>query len=434
LFLFVQGIHAPGPDVFISLFVLLVLIVFSGLISASEVAYFSMSAQQLDTLTEKEDSHSRRVIELMNRPRYLLSTILICNNLVNVAIAIISFYMLKMIIDFSIYPLLGFLINVIGVTFFIVIFGEALPKTYATKHQMRVAYLLALPLYIARQIFWPVSYILVSSTKNIENRLRKNRSSNDISLEELEQAIDLTADYKTSKEEIGMLKGIVKFSNITVKQIMRARVDVFAIEDNVSFKELVLKVKESGYSRVPVFKETIDNITGVLYTKDLLGHLDKENFQWQQLLRQPLFVPESKKINDLLKDIQSSRNHLSIVVNEYGGMEGIITLEDILEEVIGDINDEYDDKLPESNFKKLDSYNYIFEGKTMLKEVQEVLGIKEDVFAEAKGEADSIAGLILELAGKFPEKNDEFSVDKYLFKVLDINRNRIQRVKITIRQ
>jgi gliding motility-associated protein GldE len=428
----IPGIHAPEQGVWLALLAILVLIILSGLVSASEVAFFSMSAKELDALTEKEDTQSRRLIELLNRPRYLLATILICNNLVNVGIVILSFFFLRSIIDFNMYPVAAFLLNVIGVTFFLVIFGEALPKTYATRHQMQVAYFLALPLYLARQVLWPISYLLVSSTNVIENRLRKNKNS-EISIEELEHAIDLTSDNQTSKEEIGMLKGIVKFSNITVKQIMKARVDVFAVEDNISFKELVSKVKEAGYSRIPVYKETIDNIQGILYTKDLLGHLEKESFQWQQLLRPPVFVPESKKINDLLKDIQSNRSHLSIVVDEYGGMAGIITLEDILEEVIGDINDEYDDVLPEVNYKKLDAYTYIFEGKTMLKEVQKVLDIKEEIFEDIRGEADSLAGLVLEIAGKFPVKNDEFVYKNYLFKVLDISRNRIQRVKLVIK-
>jgi putative hemolysin len=413
LLFLLSGIQMPDADGLYALLAILVLILFSGLVSASEVAFFSMTSKDTDVLTEKEDAISKRVIDLLNRPRYLLATILICNNLVNVAIAILSFFMLKSIIDFSVYPLAGLLVNVIGVTFFIVIFGEALPKTYAAKYPMKVAYFMSLPLFVARQIFIPVSYLLVSSTNVIENRLRKNKSK-DISLEELEHAIDLTAD-KTSKEEIGMLKGIVKFNNITVKQIMRARVDVFSVEDNLSFKEV------------------IDNVSGILYTKDLLGHLDKENFEWQQLLRPAMFVPESKKIHDLLKDIQLNRSHLSIVVDEYGGVSGIITLEDILEEVIGDINDEYDDALPEVNYKKLDSYNYIFEGKTLLKEFSEILNIKEETFEEARGEADTLAGLLLELAGKFPQRNDELVFGIFLFKILEISKNRIQKVKVTVK-
>jgi putative hemolysin len=431
LLFLLSGIQMPDADGLYALLAILVLILFSGLVSASEVAFFSMTSKDTDVLTEKEDAISKRVIDLLNRPRYLLATILICNNLVNVAIAILSFFMLKSIIDFSVYPLAGLLVNVIGVTFFIVIFGEALPKTYAAKYPMKVAYFMSLPLFVARQIFIPVSYLLVSSTNVIENRLRKNKSK-DISLEELEHAIDLTAD-KTSKEEIGMLKGIVKFNNITVKQIMRARVDVFSVEDNLSFKELIERVREAGYSRIPVYKEVIDNVSGILYTKDLLGHLDKENFEWQQLLRPAMFVPESKKIHDLLKDIQLNRSHLSIVVDEYGGVSGIITLEDILEEVIGDINDEYDDALPEVNYKKLDSYNYIFEGKTLLKEFSEILNIKEETFEEARGEADTLAGLLLELAGKFPQRNDELVFGIFLFKILEISKNRIQKVKVTVK-
>ncbi len=432
--LFIEGIHAPTSDVYWALLGILVLITASALISASEVAYFSMTSKEVDELTENdEDTTSKRVVELLNRPRYLLSTILILNNFVNVGITIISYFALKTIIDFSMYPFLGVITNVIGVTFFIVVFGEALPKTYATRHQMKVAYFMSLPIYLARQFFWPISYLLVSSTGIIEKRLRKNRNA-DVNLEELEHAIDLTANKEGSREEINMLKGIVKFSNITVKQIMRARVDVFAVDKELTFKELLPKVREAGYSRIPAYNETIDQIVGILYTKDLLGHLEEENFEWQQLLRQPNFVPETKKINDLLKDIQKNRSHLSVVVDEYGGVSGIITLEDILEEVIGDINDEYDDATPELFYKKIDPYNYIFEGKTMMKDVCEALNVKEDSFDEARGESDSLGGLILELAGKFPQRHDEFYFENFVFKVLEVNKNRIQKIKVTVKE
>ncbi len=432
--LFISGVNAPTSDVYWALIGILVLITASALISASEVAYFSISSKDIDKITEDdENTASKRVVDLLNRPRYLLSTVLILNNLANVGITIISYFVFKSVIDFSGYPLLGLVINVAGVTFFIVIFGEALPKTYATRHQVKVAYFMSLPLYLARQFFWPVSYLLVSSTGIIEKRLRKTRNA-DVNLEELEHAIDLTANKEGSSEEINMLKGIVKFSNISVKQIMRARVDVFAVDKDLSFKELLAKVRESGYSRIPVYNETIDNIVGVLYTKDLLGHLEEENYHWQELLRQPNFVPETKKINDLLKDIQSNRNHLSVVVDEYGGVSGIITLEDILEEVIGDINDEYDDATPELFYKKIDPYNFIFEGKTMMKDVCDALKVREGVFEEIRGEADSLGGLILELAGKFPQRHDEFYFKQFVFKVLEVNRNRIQKIKVTVKE
>ena len=434
IMLFISGINAPTSDVYWALIGILVLITASALISASEVAYFSISSKDIDEITEDdENATSKRVVDLLNRPRYLLSTILILNNLVNVGITIISYFVFKSIINFGIYPLLGFFINVIGVTFFIVIFGEALPKTYATRHQVKVAYFMSLPLYLARQFFWPISYLLVSSTGIIEKRLRKTRNA-DVNLEELEHAIDLTANKEGSSEEINMLKGIVKFSNISVKQIMRARVDVFAVDKDLSFKELLAKVRESGYSRIPVYNETIDNIIGVLYTKDLLGHLEQETYHWQELLRQPSFVPETKKINDLLKDIQSNRSHLSVVVDEYGGVAGIITLEDILEEVIGDINDEYDDTTPELFYKKIDPYNFIFEGKTMMKDVCDALEVREDIFEDIRGESDSLGGLILELAGKFPQRHDEFYFEQFVFKVLEVNRNRIQKIKVTIKE
>lgn len=431
--LFLLSINAPSVEVYWAFLGILVLITASALVSASEVAYFSLSPKEIDAISEKdEDETSKRVVTLLNRPRYLLSTILILNNFVNVGITIISYFAFKSLIDFNMHPIIGFVLNVIGVTFFIVIFGEALPKTYATKHQLKVAYFMSLPLYLARQFFMPLSYLLVSSTNIIEKRLKRNRNT-DVDLEELEHAIDLTTNGESGREEINMLKGIVKFSNITVKQIMRARVDVFAVEEDLPFKEMLQKVREAGYSRIPVYKDTIDQIIGVLYTKDLLGHLEEDNFNWKQLLRQPNFVPETKKINDLLKDIQKNRSHLSVVVDEYGGVSGIITLEDILEEVIGDINDEYDDTTPELFYKKIDPYNFIFEGKTMVKDVCEALEIKDDTFDEVKGESDTLAGLVLELAGKFPQRNDEYFFENFVLRVLEINKNRIQKVKVTVK-
>lgn len=431
--LFLLSINAPSVEVYWAFLGILVLITASALVSASEVAYFSLSPKEIDAISEKdEDETSKRVVTLLNRPRYLLSTILILNNFVNVGITIISYFAFKSLIDFNMHPIIGFVLNVIGVTFFIVIFGEALPKTYATKHQLKVAYFMSLPLYLARQFFMPLSYLLVSSTNIIEKRLKRNRNT-DVDLEELEHAIDLTTNGEGGREEINMLKGIVKFSNITVKQIMRARVDVFAVEEDLPFKEMLQKVREAGYSRIPVYKDTIDQIIGVLYTKDLLGHLEEDNFNWKQLLRQPNFVPETKKINDLLKDIQKNRSHLSVVVDEYGGVSGIITLEDILEEVIGDINDEYDDTTPELFYKKIDPYNFIFEGKTMVKDVCEALEIKDDTFDEVKGESDTLAGLVLELAGKFPQRNDEYFFENFVLRVLEINKNRIQKVKVTVK-
>lgn len=422
--------HA-GIELFYSAGVILILIILSGLISASEAAFFSLSAAQINMLTDREDPLSRKVIDLLNRPRYLLATILICNNLVNVAIAILSFFTLKLLINYNAYPIAATLVNVIGVTFFIVIFGEALPKTYATKYPMKVVYLVSWPIYIARQVFLPISYLLVTTTSLIEKRLRRHRPHN-VNLEELEHAIELTAD-KDREEEIGMLKGIVKFNNITVKQIMRARVDVFALEDTLSFEQLLQAIREAGYSRIPIYSETIDNIKGILHVKDLLAHLNKQEFEWQHLLRPAVFVPESKKISDLLKDIQSNRNHLSIVVDEYGGVSGIITLEDILEEVIGDIHDEYDETLPDENYKKLDPYTYIFEGKTLIKDFCEVVGISEESLDKARGEADTLAGLLLELAGRFPQRNEDFTFNNLHFRILEINKNRIQKIRVTIK-
>ncbi len=431
ILLLIDGISAPTAEMWFAIIIFFSLLALSGMVSASEVAFFSLNAKDTDDLTEKEDTASMRVIDLLNRPRYLLATILILNNLVNVAIVVLSYFIISRIIDFGIFPIMGFVLNVVGVTFMLVMFGEVLPKIYASRLQMKVAYFMSLPLIIARSIFKPVSYLLVTSTKFIEARLNR-RNNDDISLEELEHAIELTADTKSGREEIDMLKGIVKFGNTSAKQIMHARVNVFAVEENTPYDELLKKITEAGYSRVPVFKDSMDNIIGVLYVKDLLGELDASEYDWKQHLRQPYFVPETKKINELLKDMQISRNHLTIVVDEYGGVSGIITLEDILEEVIGDINDEYDEVASDVSFVKIDDNNYVFEGKTNIKDVCKTMNIREERFDEVRGDADSLGGLLLEITGKFPKRNDSITFENFIFRALDIHKNRIKKVKVTL--
>lgn len=424
--------QAPGVAIVIALLALMVLIVISGLISGSEVAYFSISQKEFNRLRELKDKPSAMIIDLLNKPRYLLATILITNNFVNVAIVIVSYYIFSNTLDLSAYPILGFLINVLGVTFFLVVFGEVLPKVYATKYNLRLAFLMSIPLLVLRSLFKPFSYLLVSSTRIIERRLTK-RSNGEFNPDELEQVIDLTAGEKSTPEEVKMLKGIVKFGNTMAKQIMRSRVDVVAIDENTKYLDLLDIIKEAGYSRIPVYKENLDNIIGIIYVKDLLEHLDERNeFNWHELLRTPIFTPETKKIDDLLKEIQDSRVHFVVVVDEYGGTSGIITLEDILEEVIGDIQDEYD-TLSELEYEKIDSNIYIFEGKTSLKDICKVLNLKDDIFDKARGDADSLAGLILEVAGKFPAKNEEFSFNNFSFKVISLGENRVTKVKITIK-
>lgn len=408
---------------------IIMLLACSALISGAEVGFFSLTEKEFRELRERDDRTSRTIISLLSKPRYLLSTILICNNLVNVSIVIISYFLL---LDYtSAHPLLGFLVNVLGVTFFLVFFGEVLPKVYATRHNIQLASFMAIPLLVAGKIVKPLSYVLVSSTRIIENRLSKKRYY-EFNPAELERAIDITSG-KSSRHEAKMLKGIVRFSNITVRQIMRPRMDVVALDDSVNFTDLLKIVKEAGYSRIPVYRDSLDNIIGILYVKDLLPHLNEPaDFKWQRLLRTAVFTPETKKVDTLLKEIQKKGVHLIIAVDEYGGTSGIITLEDILEEVIGEIRDEYDLLEEEPQFEKIDSKNYIFDGRMPLKEVCHKMNLRDDLFNNILSQSDTLAALILELSGKLPAKNDEFRYENLALKVVLMSENRIKKVMVTV--
>lgn len=445
----------PDPSVLLSVFsneiwslessllalCILALLVCSALMSGSEVAYFSLSPKDVSDLGKDGDSGSDRILKLLKRPGYLLSTILIGNNLVNVGIIVSSYYLTSRVFDLQDLQLggliltgdvLNFLINVVFVTFLLVLFGEVIPKVYATQYNIRLALFMSRPLLILRRAFWILSSFLVSSTRLIEKRLKSTGA--DISIEELDKAIDLTTDDEATKQEIKMLKGVVKFGNITVRQIMRSRVDIVGVEIQTSFGDLMDMIKNSGYSRIPVYEEDLDHIKGILYVKDLLGHLaENENFKWQDLLREPFYVPENKKIDDLFRDIQEKRIHMAIVVDEYGGTEGLITLEDIVEEVVGEIKDEFDD-LIEMSYQKIDDHNFIFEGKAPINDVCKIMGLNQNTFDEIQGEADSLGGLILEISGRIPNRDDELQYEGFLFKVLEVSNHRIERVKVTVKK
>lgn len=410
--------------------IILLLIICSALISAAEVAFFSLSSKDLSQLKNNPSKADKILIGLVEKPRELLATILISNNFVNVSVVILFYYITLIIFDFSHFPVLGFILQVLAVTGFIVLFGEVIPKVYSAQNNLKVARLMTYPLFVLEKIFYPISYVLIASTNVIEKKLlRKNNHT--ASLEEINHAIDMTVDEKTSKQEINILKGIVKFGNTTVKEIMKARTDVIAVEHNTNFQNLMKVVKDSGYSRIPVFKDTLDHVEGVLYSKDLIAHTDTDkDFNWQQLLRPPFFVPETKKIDMLLKDFQSKKTHLAVVVDEYGGTAGIVTLEDIMEEVIGEIKDEFDE-LHEIKYTQ-EGGSFIFEGKTMLNDLCKVMNLKQNAFDKIRGDADSLAGLVLELSGKMPKVNEEIKYQKYIFTVLSADSKRILKVKVTI--
>jgi len=331
---------------------------------------------------------------------------------------------------------IGFLITVVGVTFLLVLFGEVAPKIYAKLNNIFLARLMSRPLFFLMRVFRPFSRLLVSFSQGIERRLEARHPGGGVqaSRADFDEAIELTVSHEQdAAQEVDILKSIVKFGDVSVKQIMRSRVDVVAVDFRIGFHELLQIVRESGYSRIPVYDDDFDNVTGILYVKDLIGHLnDEEGFEWQELIRtNVLYVPEAKKISDLLKDFQREHLHMAIVVDEYGGSAGIVTLEDIMEEVIGEIKDEFDDE-SELIFRRIDEYNYVFEGKTLLNDACRVMGLDTSTFDEVKGDSDSLAGLILELYGSIPPKDTEIKYNHFTFRVVSVSKRRIEQVKITL--
>jgi putative hemolysin len=398
------------------------------------VAYFSLSSKELGRISDEFGVPTDRILNLLGRPRYLLATILIANNVVNVSIVVLSYFVLKELgISDNFWLNLG--INVVGVTFLLVMFGEVIPKIYATRYGHTFVVMMSGPLLFLRAAFKPISYLLVESTKVIEKRLQGKRNGNGdgFDAEELEKAIDLTAAHqKSSVDEIKMLKGIVKFGNIQVKQIMHPRTSIVGLDESSTYQEMLNEVKEAGYSRLPVYRESLDNILGILYVKDLLEFLGSSgDIKWQDLIRPTYFVPETKKIDDLLKDIQDNRVHMVIAVDEYGGTAGMVTLEDILEEIIGDIRDEFDEH-DEVDFEKLDDKNFLFEGRTLIHDLCKVLGVREDTFDEVRGDAESMGGLMLELAGMIPDEGKEILYRKYKFTIVSVGNNRVEKIKVTL--
>ncbi|MBN4081778.1 gliding motility-associated protein GldE [bacterium AH-315-C07] len=413
------------------LILILALIICSALVSGSEVAFFSISPSRLADLKQKNGSLSKSdstVLQLLKNPKRLLATILIANNFINVGIIMLGAYATSNIFDFTSNPILGFLVQVVVITFIILLLGEVLPKIYATQNEMRFSKFMAYPILILDKILYPLSSLLVSSTNIIDKRIQKKK--HDLSVEDLTHVIEITTDETTTKEEKDMLKGIASLGTIQVKQIMKSRVDVTAFDLETNFQELLLQVRDSGFSRIPVFEETFDSVKGILYVKDLLMHLDeKSDFEWQKLVRPPYFVPETKKIDDLLKDFQKKKIHLAIVVDEYGGTSGIITLEDVLEEIVGEISDEFDED--EFKYAKVDDNTYIFDAKIPINDLCKIMKLEADTFDELKGESDSIGGLVLEISGKIPSKDEVVESSNFNFKILAVDNKRVKRIRIS---
>lgn len=412
----------------IALGIMVLLLILSGLMSGSEVAYFSLSASDKDKLKKSDSSSGERVLKLLEAPKKLLATILIANNFVNVAIVAVSTYITNEWVSDDISKMTSFLIQAVLVTFIILLFGEVIPKVYATKYNVGLAKFMSSSLSVIKTISSPLSYVLVSSSNLIDSRIKKKTDS--ISVDHLEHALSITKDVGESADEKRILEGIVKFGNTDAKQIMTPRVDVIAFDVAISYGELRASILQAKYSRIPIYDDTFDQVKGIIYVKDLLKHLDNDNLVWQDLLRPAKFIPENKKLDDLLSEFQESKNHIAIVVDEYGGTSGIVTLEDVLEEVVGDITDEFD--VEDIVYSKLDDQNYVFEGKTPLMDMYRIIGIKGERFEEEKGEADTIAGFCIEQAGKILLKNEKVVFEDVVFTVEAADKRRIKQIKVTL--
>ena len=409
-------------------FLLILLLALSGLVSGSEVAFFSLNPREIQLL-KNGNNLEKRIHTLISKPKRLLATILILNNFINIAFITLSTIMTWRITG-SQSPDGKIVITLTAIIAFLIIyFGEVIPKIYANQKSIEFAKRTTPLINLTFKFFKPLSWLLTIFSKMFESTIQKR--GYEISVDQLNQALELTTNEETSKEEKGILKGIVNFGQLNVKQIMRSRVDITAFDNSLDFQELMNKINKCGFSRIPIYKETVDNIEGILYSKDLLPHLNKrENFKWQKLIRPPFFIPETKKIDTLLKDFQEKHVHMAIVVDEYGGTSGLATLEDVIEEIVGEIHDESDDD--EIIFNKIDEQNYIFEAKTTLIDFCKITGQDPEVFEKVKGDNESLGGLILELHSKLPLNGEIITFDNYEFKILTADQKRIKRIKVSI--
>ena len=411
--------------------IMAILLFASGLVSGSETAFFSLTPADLDTLRNNDDKKSRLILQLREIPKTLLATILIANNFINVMIVMVSTYVTVLLFNMEHNAVLAFVIQVVVVTSVILIFGEIVPKILANQKPLKLANETAPLLKVLIPVFKPLSAILVKSTSFIDKKLVKKESQ--LSMSELSEAIDITVDNDSNEEDKMILKGIATFGEKEASEIMRSRIDVVAIEINTPFDEVLKIVVESGFSRIPVYKETFDNIEGLIYIKDLLPYLNKDSdFKWQKLVRPAFFIPENKKINELLQDFRTKKIHLAIVVDEYGGTSGIITLEDVIEEIVGEIRDEYDKGEQPFEYEKVSDNVYIFDAKTPINDFCKILEIDNDTFDEVKGDSDSLGGLILEIEGKIPDKGEKIVYKNFEFEIDDADERKINKLKITI--
>ncbi|SFE33576.1 gliding motility-associated protein GldE [Flavobacterium xueshanense] len=407
---------------------IVILLFCSALISGAEVALFSLSQKDIDKTVQENNSKGKIIVKLLEKPKKLLATLLVANNFINISIILLFSFVGRTIFSGVTSPLLKFILEVLTATFLILLFGEVLPKVYASRNNIKFAKLIVYPIAFLDKLLSPISLPMRAVTIYLHNKLGKQKTN--FSVDQLSQALELTASDETSTEEQKILEGIVSFGNTDTRQVMSPRIDIFALEIDESFSVICPKIIEKGFSRIPVYRDNIDQIEGVLFVKDLLPHINTNEFDWKSLLREPFFVPENKKLDNLLKDFQGMKRHLAIVVDEYGGTSGLVSLEDVIEEIVGDISDEFDDE--NINFSQIDDKNYLFEGKINLKDFYRIIDVDEELFEIKKGEAETLAGFILEILGNFPKKNEKISFENCLFIIESVDQKRVKQIKVTI--
>ncbi|HPT21666.1 MAG TPA: gliding motility-associated protein GldE [Bacteroidales bacterium] len=417
-------VNAPDIKIIIGFLFLLILLFSSALLSGAEVAFFSFSPEDIEKFKTSKNKQTKTALKLYNNPEKLLSTILIANNTVNIAIVLLSAYLSSRMFDFSSQPVAGFIINTLAITFILLLFGEVMPKVYSSRNHIAMAMFMARPLVFLQKIFYPVTALLIYTSSFVRKRTKTHRAN--ISMDDLSDALELTSD--DFNEDGRILKGIVNFGNTNVSSVMCPRIDVTATDIKSGFDKIIKVIINSGFSRIPVYSGSFDNVKGILYAKDVLPYANNPgNFKWQALLRPPYFVPEAKKINELLKEFQTKKIHMAIVIDEYGGTSGIVTLEDVLEEIVGEISDE-----DQSMFRRIDEKTYIFEGKILLNDFCRITEVDEEQLEDVKGESETLAGLILELTGEIPQKDQVIKYGNFVFSIESADRRRIKEIKVEI--
>ncbi len=421
-------VMSPDAGAMLAFILAVVLLGCSGFVSASEIAFFSLSPTDLNTIEEEKHPADSKIISLKSDSERLLATILISNNFVNVAIIMLLNYFFASTVDFGGSDILEFVFMTVLLTFLLLLFGEIMPKIYSAQHTLSFCRMVASAFVVIEKVFWPLSSFLIRSKKLATKVVQKE--TRPISVDELEQALELT-DKKDIAEEKNMLKGIIRFGGETAREIMTPRMDIVDLDMKTSYPDVLKCIVENNYSRIPVYAGTKDNIKGVLYIKDLLPHLNKPaGFRWQSLIRPPYFVPETKMIDDLLRDFQTNKVHIAIVVDEFGGTSGIVTMEDVIEEIVGEINDEYDEE--ETSYTQVDEHTYLFEAKTLLTDFFKIVNLDDDFFEEVQGEADTLAGLMLEIKGEFPKKHEIINYRHVQFEIMEVDKRRILKIKVVM--